>query len=257
MNEKNVVPSWLSAPLSLLAWTAAIFFTIFFYLFGLFFVLPFSLLFDRGTRGLIHGVARIWACSIMAVNPVWRLKVEGRENIEPGRNYVLVANHQSLLDILVVLAGLPLHFKFMAKAELFSIPFIGWHMKLAGYIPLDRSSRESGRKAVFAAREWLRKGVSVLFFPEGTRSPDGQLHPFKMGAFKVAQEEKVPILPIVIDGTGEAVPKKSWSLKKKTNFFLLIGRPIRVDSKDILLEKICGEVREGMAKRLARIRALR
>ena len=241
--------------MSITAWIVVLVFTVSHFLFSLFFVLPCSLLWDSGTRRLVHVVARNWARGILATSPVWRLDVEGVEHVKSGTPYVIVANHQSMIDILVALAGLPAHFKFIAKQELFSVPFIGWHMTLAGYIPLDRANRESGRRAVGSARQWLAKRVSVLFFPEGTRSPDGEIRDFKLGAFKIAAEEGMEILPIVIDGTGDALPKKSWRVAKTTRFILSIGRPLRMmkgEAGDI--EKIKDRVRGEMIERLAAVR---
>lgn len=195
----------------------------------------------------------MWARSIMATSPIWKLKVEGAEHVKEGKAYVVVANHQSMLDILVALSGLPfsLHFKFIAKKELFPIPFMGWHMSCGGYIPLDRSSRESGRKVLLHAGRLLDQGVSVLFFPEGTRSPDGKIKKFKLGAFKLAQDRHVEILPIVIAGTGSAVPKHSWKVNKTTQFILSIGKPVSLNTDgQASAEKLCESIHSEMAARL-------
>ena len=253
-SSENSTLGLLGIPLSLLAWLVIYFVTIVFSLAGLI-LLPLSIFFDRGTRRLMHRVAVGWAHAVLATSPVWAMRREGMENIIPGQPYVIVANHQSLLDIFVVLAALPLHFKFMAKKELFPIPFIGWHMALAGYIPIDRTSRESGQKAMDMARAWLGRGVSVLFFPEGTRSLNGEIQDFKMGAFKIAQECDRAILPIVIDRTGDAVPKKSWRLRKKTKFYLSVGRRVRVEDDRLeSLKKLQEAVRQEMIQRLAGMR---
>lgn len=198
----------------------------------------------------MHKTAVAWAKAIVYTSPVWSFKIRGTEYIDPKKHYVIVANHQSLLDILVVLAALKPHFKFMAKKELFSIPFIGWHMAAAGYIPILRSSRTSGKDAMDKARGWLGKKVSVLFFPEGTRSVNGQIKEFKAGAFRVANEMKVEILPVVLDGTGEAVPKNTWTLNKITQFQVKIGKPIQ--AKDVTETKTA--VREQMIKTLEELR---
>ena len=249
------MPLWLSVILSLLAWLTAIFFTVVLYIFSLVFVLPVSLLVDHGSRRLIDWVSEIWGKAILATSLIWKLEVRGIENIRKDRHYVIVANHQSMLDILVVLAGLPHHFKFIAKKELFSIPFIGWHIALANYIPIDRSSPESGKRAILAARHQLERGTSVLFFPEGTRSPDGEIKAFKTGAFKIARETGTEILPLVICGTGAAVPKHSWKIKKTSHFFLSVGKPAAVRGKNFEdLEKEKEEIRRSMIRRLAEIR---
>lgn len=247
----------LSIFLSVIAWGVFALFTLLLFLSGVFIGLPLSILFDRGSRRSLHTVARLWGRGLIFFCPLWSIRVEGKENLRPGQHYVVAANHQSLLDILVVLSGLPLHFKFMAKKELFGIPVMGWHMSLAGYIPIDRGRKESARDALSAAIDWVHRGVSVLFFPEGTRSPNGEIQAFKGGAFRVAAQEKTPILPVLIEGTGDALPKHSWIIRKKSNFRLYIGRPIDVPpgdeaaAADALREKVRGE----MTGRLAMIRA--
>jgi len=260
-NEKNkdegTIPAWVSAVLAVFLWAEAIFFTIFFFLFNLIFVFPLSVVLEPGRRGFVHHVAHWWGKMIVAVIPMWRITMKGQENIEPNKPYVVVANHQSLLDILVVLAALPIHFKFLAKQELFRIPMFGWHMKLAGYIPLVRSNRESGRAAVGLAEDWLKKGVSVLFFPEGTRSLDGNIKEFKVGAFRIARNLGVDILPVVLDGTGQALPKKSWRLMKKSNFSLQIEKPISAKELKGDLDKVREDIRQRMIHRLAGIRSER
>lgn len=258
--DRSILPFWKSAILSILIWMPAIFFSVFFFTVGLVFVLPVSFFRDHGTRYLLHRVAVRWASCIIKVNPLWRLKIEGWENVQPGKPYVIVANHQSLLDILVLLSGMPprSHFKFLAKRELFPIPFFGWHMVLAKYIPLDRSSHESGKKVMLIARQWLRKGVSVAFYPEGTRSLDGEIHAFKVGAFKLAQEENLQILPVVIDGTGEAVPKKSWRLKQVVDLLISFGPPVSLTKSSAkTIEQMRDQVRAEMIDRLAHFRAQR
>lgn len=256
--KEREIPLGARAALSIFFWFLVSVLTILYSVAGLFLIAPLSLVVTRESRNLIHSVAVLWGRSLLAVNPLWRLRVEGREHVTKGRTYVIVSNHQSMLDIMIVLAGVSPPFKFMAKDQLFVIPFIGWHMAVAGYIPLDRASHESGRAALQKAREWLRKGVSVLFFPEGTRSLDGQIHDFKLGAFKLAHEERIEILPLVIDGTGDAVPKKSWYFEKTSPFFLSIGRPVALQGEgvDRALETR-DRIRREMMERLARIRAAR
>lgn len=253
-HSRGSIPVWLSFPLTVTWWFFVIFFSAFYYLSGLVLVFPFSVLFENKKRKWLHQVAVIWGRSILLANPAWRMKVEGRENIQPGRHYVVVANHQSLLDIFVVLVALPVHFKFMAKKELFSIPFVGWHMSSAAYIPINRSSVESGKNALLTARDRLSKGISVLFFPEGTRSQNGEIQVFKAGAFKAAQDEQVEILPVVIEGTGDAIPKNTRMIKKVTRFVLSIGKPVKIGPEDSM-EQVKEKVRQGMIAKLSEIRA--
>src|SRR5438046_7983036 len=167
--------------------------------------------FDR--RGaLLHRFTCFWASLYTWLNPAWRVRVEGRERIRPDAAYVMVANHQSLLDILV-LFRLFVHFKWVSKIENFRVPFIGWNMALNRYIKLRRGSRESVARALHACERALAQGSSIMMFPEGTRSPDRRLRAFKPGAFTLAQRTGAPILPIVIEGTASALPNRGFVLQ--------------------------------------------
>lgn len=246
---------WAGIFYSLVLWGGTVFLTVLFTFLDLFIAFPLSLLLDRGTQRLVHQNSIRWARLIIGFSSIWRLVVIGREHVQKGKHYVIVANHQSLLDILAVCAALSINFKFLAKRELFQIPFMGWAMSSAGYIPVERASHKSGREAMHRITRVLEKGVSVLLFPEGTRSPDGKIHAFKTGAFKLAFDNKVEILPIVIEGTGQALPKRSWLIKKKSKFIVSIGKPVPVkEIGGISLEEIREKVRHEMIARLARIR---
>ena len=249
------LPGWATVPISVVTWIFFVFFTVVCFFGGLILMAPISLLFSPKTRYWIHLVAVTWARCIVHSSFLWRVHVEGAENIEPGKHYVIAANHQSMMDIMSCLCGLPIPFKFLAKKELFSIPCVGWHMSLSGYIPLDRSSRASGKNALERSREWLQKGVSVLFYPEGTRSKDGQIKAYKMGAFKLAAEEEVEVLPVVLDGTREGLAKHSWRFDRFAVFKVSIGKPVKLpkgDTEGILRKK--EEIREEMSARLAKMR---
>ncbi|MFO8110890.1 MAG: lysophospholipid acyltransferase family protein [Desulfosalsimonadaceae bacterium] len=149
-----------------------------------------------------------WASLYTWIIPAWRIHIRGKENIVRNRTYVVVSNHQSLLDILV-LFNLFFHFKFVSKIEIFKIPFIGWNMYLNQYIRLKRGDRKSIEQMMADAEKALSQGNSVLIFPEGSRSPDGKIKPFKPGAFILARKMGLPILPITISGTNTALPKYS------------------------------------------------
>lgn len=241
---------------SLYMWSGTIFLTSLFATLDLLVVFPLSLLLDRpGTRWRVHQNSIRWARSIIGFSLIWRMVVTGHEHLQKGKHYIIVANHQSLLDILVVCAALPINFKFLAKRELFQIPLMGWGMASAGYIPVDRASHKSGREAMHRINRVLGRGVSVLLFPEGTRSPDGKIHAFKMGAFKLARDNKIEILPIVVDGTGQAMPKKSWLIKKKSTFIVSIGKPVSLDDfADSSMDEAKEKIRHQMIGRLAQIR---
>lgn len=152
-------------------------------------------------RRLLHGLVCRWCHWLwLHASPGWRTRVEGRELL-PSGPCVLVANHQSAADILAAM-GLFHPYKFVAKASLFPIPIVGWMMSLLGYVPVNRGSTNSMGRMLDQCRHWLRRGMPVLIFPEGTYSQEGLLR-FKRGAFQLALEEHVPVVPVVIEGTPQ------------------------------------------------------
>ena len=167
--------------------------------------------FDR--RGVVlHRFTCFWASLYTWLNPLWPVRIEGRERIAADTAYVMVANHQSLLDILV-LFRLFVHYKWVSKIENFRIPCIGWNMSMNRYVKLRRGDRESVEQMMAACEEALAGGSSIMMFPEGTRSLDGRLKAFKHGAFTLAQRMRAPILPIVVTGTAAALPKRGFVLQ--------------------------------------------
>ena len=167
--------------------------------------------FDRRRR-LLHRFTCFWASLYTWLNPAWPVRIEGRQRVRHGEAYVMVANHLSLLDILV-LFRLFTHYKWVSKIENFRVPFIGWNMRLNRYIELRRGDRASVVKMMKACRETLDAGSSIMMFPEGTRSPTGRMRAFKAGAFELALDARRPILPIVIQGTSDALPKRGFVLR--------------------------------------------
>ena len=159
-----------------------------------------------------HRFTSWWASLYTRLNPLWRVTVEGEERIRPGTTYVMISNHQSFLDILV-LFRLRAHYKWVSKAEMFRIPCIGWNMTLNRYVKLVRGDAASIARMMDTCQRHLAEGSSVLLFPEGTRSVDGHLKPFKHGAFTLAQRAGMPILPIVVEGTANALPKHGFVLR--------------------------------------------
>ncbi len=198
------------------------------------------------TRKAIHFVISGWAKTTVLVCPLMKVSIEGQEWLDPKKTYVLVSNHQSVADIIVSL-HLKQSFKFIAKQELFWIPFLGWSMWLAGYIPLIRGNQQSGKKALMIAKSFVEHGTSVLFFPEGTRSPDGEIHAFKFGAFKLAAETGVPVVPIVINGTYNLVPKGSRIFNRRVKVRLKVLEPRKAPGNDnVSIERFSAEIRSDM-----------
>ncbi|MDD5428952.1 MAG: lysophospholipid acyltransferase family protein [Candidatus Omnitrophica bacterium] len=197
--------------LSVIIWVIGTTLTILLYFAMLFTVVLFP--FDK-MRRKAHAQCFWWARSVVGLNPYWNITVSGLENIDKNKTYVIVANHQSLADIVIIyLAGM--QFKWVAKESLFKLPFVGWCMSIAKHIKLERGAFGSIKKVYREAAHLLRGGMSVLFFPEGTRSNASEMKEFQNGAFKLAIKEKVPVLPIAIKGTGDAIPKGTWLFESK------------------------------------------
>lgn len=149
-------------------------------------------------------------CAVVAValNPFWRFRTSGIRITDPRRPYVAVSNHESMADIFLI-SHLPWEMKWLSKEDIFRIPVMGWMMRMAGDIAVRRSDRTSRADALEACRDRLAKQVSVMIFPEGTRSRTAELLPFKDGAFRIAIETGAPILPLVVAGTRGALAKGS------------------------------------------------
>jgi 1-acyl-sn-glycerol-3-phosphate acyltransferase len=143
------------------------------------------------------------------LNPLWRFRTSGTPPPDPRRPYIVVSNHESFADILLI-SHLPWEMKWLSKAELFRVPVLGWLMRLAGDVPVRRGEGRSAVEALQRCRVLLKQRVSVMIFPEGTRSPTADMLPFKDGAFRLAIDSRVPILPLAVSGTGTALPKHGW-----------------------------------------------
>ncbi len=180
--------------------------------------------FDR-RRVVLHLYSCLWAIVFVALNPMWRLHVSGRERLPWRGGAVIVANHASLVDILV-LFGLLRPFKWVSKAENFKIPFIGWNMTLNGYVPLVRGDRASVLTMLAECSRLLEAGSPVLFFPEGTRTKDGRLQPFKDGAFELSVRHGVPLIPVAVHGTARALPKHGMVLRDHVDAHVEILEPM-------------------------------
>src|SRR6056297_669540 len=162
---------------------------------------------------------------ISKVNPTWNVEIEGGDDIDDRNPYVMVSNHLSNADIPVI-SNLPWEMKWIAKKELFGVPFVGWMMKLSGDIPVDRSSSNKRIGVFKRCKYYLDRNISVIFFPEGTRSRTGKVNRFAIGAFDLAIREEKPILPIALDGTQDCLPKKSWIFKPDVHVRLKVLDPI-------------------------------
>lgn len=201
------------------------------------------------TGNMPHRVAIFWAKSILFVSNV-KVHVTGTANINGEQSYIFMANHQSNFDILALFAGLPVQFRWLAKAELFKIPIFAQGMKGCGYISIDRSNRESAFQSIREAAQKIKNGASVMIFPEGTRSPDGELLPFKKGGFVLAMGSGVPVVPMVITGSLSIMPKKRLRIKSG-RIHLDILPPIDISALGIAnKDQLIGLVRQQMLEKL-------
>lgn len=212
----------------------------------------FTFMFDK-KMAVIHKFSCAWSFIVLKANFLWRTRVSGREHIKKNETYVMVSNHQSGADIMVLFL-LWADFKWVAKRSLYFFPFIGWNMFLNRYITVDRASKGSMRKMMNSAARALNSGSSVMIFPEGTRSKDGKLQAFKTGAFHLAIENKKPILPIVIKGTSMAIRKGGFLINKNHNIEVKVLAPVPysviqgLDPKDatkLVRELMISELADG------------
>lgn len=197
----------------------------------------------------LHRFTCFWASLYTWVNPVWQVSIEGRERIRRDETYVMVSNHLSLLDIFVVFR-LFTHFKWVSKIENFRLPFIGWNMRLNRYIELRRGERSSVLKMLRACRRTLDEGNSIMMFPEGTRSVDGKLRPFKPGAFQLAIDCQRPLLVMTIEGSGGALPKRGFVLQGRHRIRMSVLGEIPVKDLGEDAEALADRVRAQMARAL-------
>jgi len=180
------------------------------------------------SRGkLIHGIARFWATTHIRIGGI-KVVTSGLDNITTPP-YIFMCNHQSALDIYCLYFSLPLSFRWIAKRQLFLIPFFGWALKRGGHISIDRENPREALKAIDEAARKIRDGMNIIIFPEGTRSRDGSLLPFKKGGFSLALRAMVPIVPVGIVGTSTLQPKGSFIPKRKGVIYIHIGEPIPLE----------------------------
>jgi 1-acyl-sn-glycerol-3-phosphate acyltransferase len=202
---------------------------------------------------LAHVVARIWGNVNLWAAGV-KVEVRGLEHIDPSSSYVYAANHQSAIDILVLLGKLPVQFRWLAKAELFGIFVFGPAMRAAGYIPIDRSNRRKAFESMNIAAQRIKEGTSIVVFPEGTRSPDGVLQDFKKGGFILALNSQHPIAPISISGSYPIFPKRGGWRVHPGRVQLTVSAPIPTEGltnmeRDELIRRVREAIRTHLTNR--------
>ena len=176
---------------------------------------------------IYHFFARIWSKLMLFIFGV-KINVKGNENLDPKQNYIYISNHASAFDIPALIAGIPDQIRFLAKQELAKIPFWGWLLKYGGYVLIDRKNPKRAIKSINKAIEKIKSGVSVLVFPEGTRSVDGKLLPFKRGGFMLALKSKTPLVPVTIKGSNKIMRKGSININPG-KIEIIIDKPVAID----------------------------
>jgi 1-acyl-sn-glycerol-3-phosphate acyltransferase len=201
-----------------------------------------SSFFDK-TGEIQHGFARLWSRLILVTSQT-PLTVEGLDKIDTSKPYIYAANHSSALDIPALYAALPFQFRIMAKRELFRYPFLGWHLKRSGQIAIERENARASMRSLATAALTLKHGMPLMVFPEGGRSTDGVILPFLGGTFYVGIKAKVPIVPVAVIGTLQALPMNHYIIKPYP-FRVVLGEPISTE----------GYTPRDMEKLSARMRA--
>jgi 1-acyl-sn-glycerol-3-phosphate acyltransferase len=184
-------------------------------------------LFDSGGRWQ-HACARVWSWLILKTSGV-RVRVEGLENVNPEETTIFCVNHQSAMDIPVLFVYLPVQFRFVAKRSLFSLPFLGWHLRRSGHIAVDRERPREALKSMEQAAKKIREGKSVVLFPEGHRSRSGELGPFKGGSFYLAILAGVPIVPITLNGTRQVLKPDTYHVRPG-KVDMIVHSPVPTDN---------------------------
>lgn len=209
--------------------------------------------FDK-QRKVVHELSRALVYMFVMVPPMWKRRVEGLEHIEKDKPYVIVINHQSMVDIMMLYL-VPMTFRWVSKREVYRIPFIGRFLLLHGDITIDRKQGSKAmRKVMEKGQMWLGRGVSVSMFPEGTRSKDGEIHRFKAGAFALAKEAGVGILPVVMDGSTTMF-KPSMMVNWRNEFVIRVLPPVTAEEvAQTDQNELMEQVRERMVDALAEIR---
>src|SRR5215471_529278 len=187
-----------------------------------------------------HGCARIWARMILGTCGI-KLHVSGLEHLVDGTAYVFCCNHQSHMDIPIALTALPFQFRFTPKKQLFRYPFLGWHLRRSGHVPIDRENPHAAVKSLREAANVIRRGTSVVIFPEGGTSRDGSIKPFKRGGFMLAAESGAAVVPVTIRGSRRVLVPKTYHVRSGA-VEVIVGEPI--SSQGVSTSELASRVRE-------------
>jgi 1-acyl-sn-glycerol-3-phosphate acyltransferase len=203
----------------------------------------FAALMDRSGKTYLW-VAKLWSRSSLVFFGI-RVRIEGAEHIQPGQNYVYAANHSSYMDIPILIGYIPDNLRLTLRSSLTRIPIWGWALLVGPFLILDRSNPQAAQRTIGKAITRIQSGASVLFFPEGTRTHTGQMEPFKRGAFQLAREAGVPVLPVALIGSFHILPRHKWLPLWGRSAVIRIAEPVypQTLSPDSPAEKRAEEVR--------------
>ena len=212
--------------------------------------------FDKGRR-VVHELSRILVRIFFGIPPLWRQRIVGRELLDRSQQYVIVLNHNTVVDI-PALYYLPLNFRWVSKREVFKVPFFGQFLVLHGDICIDRGrAAEAMEQLLRKGRQWIARGASIAIFPEGTRSKDGEIHRFKAGAFALAKEAGVAILPVVLDGTPSLI-RRNFLFNWRNRITVRVLPPVPAERVAATEQhRLMEEVHDAMCAALAEMRAER
>jgi 1-acyl-sn-glycerol-3-phosphate acyltransferase len=205
----------------------------------------------------VHRITRVWSRLILSISGV-TVKVKGLSQLEPKHQYVFMVNHQSHIDIPVLVQSLPaFQLRWIAKRELLWVPFFGWAMWSGKHITVNRADRFDASGSLKKAKQRMKGGISLVIFPEGTRSTDGHLLPFKRGGLLLAVKTQTPIVPVTIVGSSAILPKGDWRVRRG-QIDVTIGAPVPVENyRPGALRVLSGRVQELIENNLQTVSQLR
>jgi 1-acyl-sn-glycerol-3-phosphate acyltransferase len=185
---------------------------------------------------MMHIISKIFSKGVLLIAGV-KLEINGRELLDKEENYIFISNHQSYFDIPVLMQAVPNNLRFIYRKSLSRIPIFGWAMYLSGYIPINRDNARKALKSLRNAAEKIKKGISLVIFPEGTRSTEGKLGEFKRGMFVIAEEAKVKLVPVTINGSRKILPKQKFVINSG-KVMVTFNKPIEFRDDRSLLNEI-------------------
>ena len=189
-----------------------------------------------------HNIARIWCRLLCKLNGV-KVEIKGLEHLLKNQPQIFISNHQGYFDIFALSGYLPVQIRWVAKSSLFKIPFMGWAMTAAGYIPVTRTDRKKSYQAFLKTVEKVKEGCSVIIFPEGTRSKDGKVGPFKKGSNLIATRANSPMIPVTIVGSGEII-KKGSAMINPGSVQIILSSPVRKHLEEKDANEVLNSIRE-------------